>query len=447
MRVGEVLRFNVENYENLNKSKNTIKLDDILEVKGGKRIPKGEGYSFEITDYKYLRVDDIDANSFVDYSDLKYISEKIYSILKRYEVNSKDVIISIAGTIGKVHIVPEKIKNVILTENCAKLKIKSGVELIPEFLKLILESDNLQSQMKSTYIQTTIPKLCLDKIKNLQIPLPPLETQQKLVKMMDEAYNLKKSKEQKAKELLDSIDGFVMEELGVEKVESVEKKVFGVRLSDLSESRADVEFNLDKQTGLERALLKPKHPVEKIQNFVTFISGYAFKSLNYVENSQTKLLTIKNITSSGVSESNFTYLPDEYFDRYKNFQIKRGDLLFAMTGATIGKVCLFNLNDNVLLNQRVGAIRAKNINIMFLYSYLNLEIVKNDIIRRSVGGAQANISPTEILSIKIPLPPLEIQQKIADEVEKRRVEAFGLQSEAKEILERAKREFEVEVLG
>lgn len=49
------------------------------------------------------------------------------------------------------------------------------------------------------------------------------------------------------------------------------------------------------------------------------------------------------------------------------------------------------------------------------------------------------------MEIKTTLPPLEIQQKIADEVEKRRSEDFRLQVEAKEILEKAKREFEVEV--
>ena len=50
------------------------------------------------------------------------------------------------------------------------------------------------------------------------------------------------------------------------------------------------------------------------------------------------------------------------------------------------------------------------------------------------------------MEIKIPLPPLEVQQKIADEVEKRRNQAFDLQAEARQILEKAKVEFEGEVL-
>ena len=63
-----------------------------------------------------------------------------------------------------------------------------------------------------------------------------------------------------------------------------------------------------------------------------------------------------------------------------------------------------------------------------------------------IGEIIKHLTVPKFMEIKIPLPPLEVQQKIADEVEKRRNQAFDLQAEARQILEKAKVEFEGEVL-
>ena len=94
-----------------------------------------------------------------------------------------DIILSIAGTIGLVSLIPVNLNNAILTENCVKIIIKSQ-NLIGKFLLYYISS------IKETYIKTlivgnSIPKLSITKIKSIKIPLPPLETQNQLVSLYE----------------------------------------------------------------------------------------------------------------------------------------------------------------------------------------------------------------------------------------------------------------------
>lgn len=90
-------------------------------------------------------------------------------------------------------------------------------------------------------------------------------------------------------------------------------------------------------------------------------------------------------------------MTDEFYDIYEDFQIKKDDLLIAMTGATIGKVGIYEHKEKSLLNQRNGIIKPININSIYLMSLLNLSIFQSIILRNSNGGAQPNISKTDIM--------------------------------------------------
>ena len=76
-------------------------LSRYVEIKGGKRIPKGESFSQTPTNYLYLRLTDIEDFNNLDYAKLPYLSEEVYQKLKRYEIKEGDLAFSIAGTIGQ----------------------------------------------------------------------------------------------------------------------------------------------------------------------------------------------------------------------------------------------------------------------------------------------------------------------------------------------------------
>ena len=129
------------------------------------------------------------------------------------------------------------------------------------------------------------------------------------------------------------------------------------------------------------------------------------------------------------------------------FQINKNDLLIAMTGATIGKVGIYNHPQMSLLNQRNGIIKPNNINSIYLMSLLNLSLFQKIILRNSNGGAQPNISETDIMRISIPLPPLTKQKEIAERITSIRQEAQKLKDKTKETMEKANKEIEKILLG
>lgn len=195
-----------------------VKLSSVATVKGGKRIPKGYGYSDDATPYHYLRVADMDSDSQIDVNKLVNISQEVFDILERYEIKAGELAISIAGTIGKttiLKVIPDG-KRVILTENSAKILIKPEVQLLSEYLKICLELPVVKKQLGLNYIQTTIPKLGLDKIMGIRIPaIPDVQRQKEIIAYVNKAYAQKQAKEAEAQQLLDGISEYLIYELGI----------------------------------------------------------------------------------------------------------------------------------------------------------------------------------------------------------------------------------------
>lgn len=157
-----------------------------------------------------------------------------------------------------------------------------------------------------------------------------------------------------------------------------------------------------------------------VADFFDTFTGYAFKSEDY-EDDGIKLLRIGDFDRYGnVVLEDMACLPEEYFQEYKKYEIKNGDTVIALTGATIGKTAFIeNLKEGVLLNQRVGLIRTKNeiLNPKIFYLLTKLSSFQFQVQIDSMGKGQQNISPTDVSKIKIPRLPKSTQDQILYQIE------------------------------
>jgi len=153
-----------------------VSVGDFCDVKGGKRLPKGEEYAPGSTPFRYIRVMDF-KGGVIDESALMYLKAETQASIARYVVHTGDVIISIAGSIGLVAPVPASLDGVNLTENAAKLVAKARDVYEATFLARYLESKHAQAQIRSHVGQVTIGKLALFRIEKIQVPLAPLTLQ------------------------------------------------------------------------------------------------------------------------------------------------------------------------------------------------------------------------------------------------------------------------------
>lgn len=115
------------------------------------------------------------------FDDLRYfIDEKKFNEMKRFELNSGDLIMSCSGTMGKIAIVPENIKKGII--NQALLKLSPSKKVSNIFLKLWMQSESFQNSLKEYAGGAAIQNVASVAIlKNIEIPLPDISIQNNIV--------------------------------------------------------------------------------------------------------------------------------------------------------------------------------------------------------------------------------------------------------------------------
>ena len=140
-----------------------------------------------------------------------------------------------------------------------------------------------------------------------------------------------------------------------------------------------------------------------VQDISKVKSGYAFNSKDWLDEGN-PVIKIGNIKGDGtVNLDDCSCIDLNVASKTKDFALKKGDLLIAMTGATVGKVGLLSENSKTAyLNQRVGKFVPKfeGAELVLYYFFMSIT-AQNHITNYAVGAAQPNISACQIESIKI----------------------------------------------
>ena len=147
-----------------------------------------------------------------------------------------------------------------------------------------------------------------------------------------------------------------------------------------------------------------------IGDYCSVKSGFAFKS-SWWTNSGIKVIKIGSINQDNLNLLECSYVDKDNVDKAKDFKVKAGDLLIAMTGATIGKFAMVPYSSEILLvNQRVGKFYLGNNpveKLPFIYCTLKQPEVYGEVVNRGQGSAQPNISASDIMSIPCVIPSQE----------------------------------------
>lgn len=146
--------------------------------------------------------------------------------------------------------------------------------------------------------------------------------------------------------------------------------------------------------------------------------GYAFKS-NQFQKNNIPIIRIGNIQENKVLIDNDICYTKEFLNSHPEFEIKDGDLLIAMSGATVGKVGIYSSKERALLNQRVGKfVITDKIESKYLYFLLLSPLFEKFILNNAFGCAQPNISNKQIEEFKFYKYSIEKQIEIANKLDK-----------------------------
>ena len=155
----------------------SVRIVEIAQIKGGKRLPAGASLVSEDTGHLSVRGRDI-RNGAIRCDEPVFITEDVHQQLRRYTIAEGDVCITIVGNIGDVGITPRSLHNANLTENAVKL-VQLRDDCDGHFLAYALLSPHAQAQMKLSAAGAAQPKLGIYKVEQIEVAYPPLATQRR----------------------------------------------------------------------------------------------------------------------------------------------------------------------------------------------------------------------------------------------------------------------------
>ena len=149
---------------------------------------------------------------------------------------------------------------------------------------------------------------------------------------------------------------------------------------------------------------KENYSRTKLENYSSILGGYAFSSKSFV-NTGIPVIKIKNIVNGEILiDDHSNNIEKETAHKAKKYILSKGDILIAMTGATLGKIGIVQEQyDGALLNQRVGKFELKDgVDKWFIKGVLDSYYFLNELNKYIGEGAQGNISAEDISKTQVP---------------------------------------------
>ncbi|EOB4125313.1 restriction endonuclease subunit S [Vibrio vulnificus] len=445
----------------------TICVGQVAHVLGGKRVPKGYKLSEQPTDFVYLRVTDM-KNQSIDESDLRYISEEVFKQISRYTINTGDVYVTIAGTIGAVGTIPPHLDGMSLTENAAKL-VFSG--LSKKYLVTVLQSSFVTRQFNDAVNQMAQPKLSLNSIKHTCIPIPPLEEQEYIADKVDELMALCDQLEQQTEDSIEAHQVLVTTLLDTltNSADADELMQNWARISEHFDTLFTTEESIDqlKQTILQLAVMgklvpqdpsdepaaellkriaeekaqlvkekkikkqKALPPISEDEKPFELPSGWEWCRLGELVNirggkrlpkghaltqepTPYVYIRVSDMKNGTISTADLHYLSKEAQEQIKNYIITSDDIYMTIVGATIGKcgvvpveLCGMNLTENAA---RLSPY--SDLDKHYLHQLLSSGFAQTQFVDKTKQVGVQKMALNRLASTLVPLPPINQQRLI-----------------------------------
>lgn len=393
---------------------------------------------------RYIRITDIDENGLISANEL---GVTIANAEKKYVLNENDILIARSGaTVGKAYIHRELPYTCLYAGYLIRFIVNPEI-ILPDYLFTYTQLNPYKEWINAIQRPSAQPNINAEEYQSLEIPLPNLDEQRKIVEYINEAYRKKQAKDREAQQLLDSIDDYLLKALGIELPQhktDLSSRIFYIQKSNCIE-RLDPKYN--KQFTHIKSL-------HGSCNWVT-LKDIAINTGQYGANEpaidfkdgDVRYIRITDIDELGnlkeYDKKTAGFIEQSYF-------LQEGDILFARSGS-VGK-CYIHRNNvepaifaGYLIRYKLD---TKQINPWYLFFYCNSSIYKYWIDTIQRPAVQANINAEEYRTLPIPLPTtLSKQNEIVDYIKSIRRKAKSLQEEGKAILENAKREVERMIIG
>lgn len=361
------------------KSLPIAKLDDVAES-----IVDGPfGSNLKTSDYvesgvPVLQGKNITGNEFV-WKEIRFITDQKAETLKRSSTIPGDHLIIKIGSIGYSAILDDLKGHgfAIIPANLARIRPDRS-KIDDRFLHRILTSDFISRHFQKVASKTAQPALSLKKIKETEIPLPPLEEQRRIAKILDVADALR-AKRREALAQLDTL------------LQATFLDMFGDPVTNPK------GWEVKQLDEICQKITDGTHHSPPIQD-----SGIPY-------------ITAKHLKPDGIKffENPWFISEKDHIEIYRRCNPKKDDVLYIKDGATTGIAAInrYDFPFSMLSSLALLRTNKKICTPEYLCSWLNDNQNKTNLLGNMGGAAIKRLTLAKIKSFKVPLPPITIQLK------------------------------------
>ena len=409
------------------------------------------GFAFKSDNYldngiPVIRISDIKDGLIVPRNTV-YISED--SVYDNYIINENEIIVAMSGaTTGKFGIYKSKEK-AYQNQRVGKFDIIDKKQLDNNFLLHQLHS--LKRQIEKDAYGGAQPNISSKKIEEMEIVLPPLETQHAIVSKIEELFSeldkgiaeLKTAQQQlktyRQSVLKSAFEGKLTEEWRKNNVniDSVESLIYNLK-NDKKNLKTKTRSEITDEEQNELFSIPNSWKWIRNEEYLYEVKDGTHDTPKYISDG-IPFVTQKNIKNSGLTLDDIQYISEEEHKKYyQRSNVTKGDILISMIGHNRGMSVIVD-TDRVFSIKNVGLFKFNHKYQLnkFSYYFYQSKVALNIILKKSKGGAQPFIGLTELRNWPVVVCSLEEQHQIVEEIESRLSVADKMEQSIQESLQKA----------
>ena len=408
-----------------------VRWGEVINIVSARRVHQSDWKNEGIPFYRAREIAKLAENGFVE-NEL-FISEELFDEFSKSGVpHPGDLMVTAVGTLGKTYIV--KPKDQFYYKDASVICFENYGNILPEYLKLLMESELMKRQIKSNSDGTTVATLTMVRMVEYVFPLPPLPEQKRIIT--------------KIEELLPYVDRYAaayekLEQFNAKFPEDMKKSILQYAIQGkLVEQRPEEgtgeelyrQIQTEKQGLIKEGRIKKEKPLDEIaedeipfdipENWKWVRWGDLSFSIQYGYNAPAKSTgRIKMVRISDIQNGKVIWETVPFCDineaEIQTYLLATNDILFARTGGTVGKSYIVKEipEDAIYAGYLIRTRYSDTLCPEYLYYFMQTQLYWTQLRNGTIATAQPNCNGQTLSKMILPLPPLAEQKRIVAKLE------------------------------
>lgn len=389
---------------------------------------------------RYIRITDIDENGEL----LSGLGMTAANVEPQYFLRDGDLLFARSGnTVGKSYLHESERVSYPCFYAGYMIRFRFGEKVLPKYVFAFAQTPYYHEWVSAIQRSAGQPNINAQEYRSLEIPLPPLPEQRKIVAELDAAYAAKRAADEKATKLLASIDDMVLNELGIAKLpkpdSSLSARMFIGSAKEVANATLAPDHYFDSID-----FSKAKYPCERFVARIEIDPSCGFERI-------TKLVPMEGVSAEWCAIESIEDISPDATQGYSTF--RGGDVIWARITPCMenGKSAVVEAEPSECFcgSTEFLVFRPKDdkVNPYYLQSLLHLKRFREVAAHHFTGtSGHQRVTADFFKAISIPIPPRSVQDRIASTASSIHAEARKLKADATAALDAAKMGIEMRIV-